>query len=53
MPMWGRAMHMADPQRAGRTLCGVKLNGSNAVRGRHAQHVTCLRCLAALRGGGA
>jgi hypothetical protein len=44
-----RAMHMADPQRRGKTICGVRLTGENAVLPRHAQHVTCKRCLAALR----
>jgi hypothetical protein len=44
-------MHMADPERKGKTLCGVALTGDNAVVARHAQHVTCKRCLAALRRG--
>lgn len=43
-------MHVADTLKQ-RTWCGVRLTGDNAVLTRHAQHVTCKRCLAALRKG--
>lgn len=45
-----RPMHVADTLNR-RTWCGVRLTGSNAVLPRHAQHVTCKRCLAALSRG--
>lgn len=39
-------MHLAGEH--GKTWCGVKLTGDNAVPGRYAKHVTCKRCLASL-----
>lgn len=42
-------MHYADPSKPGKTACGVRLTGENAVPPRYAQYVTCQRCLASLR----
>lgn len=46
-------MHMADPVRSPKTLCGVEAGPGKSVGYRHAQYVTCKRCLAALHKVGA
>lgn len=44
-------LHMVDTTREGKTLCGVKLTGDNALLPKHAQHATCKRCIAVVQKG--
>lgn len=43
-----KVIHMVRYPEDGKTVCGVKLTGDNAVPAKLAQHATCKRCLASI-----